>query len=195
MSEQATGERAPKGAASWWTRIRRRWWVRWSIDLLLLGLIFAGISMWQGRDLVSTGEAAPAIELMGLDGQPHEVAAQEGQKTMLVFWAPWCGVCKAESDNLSRVKSWLGERVNVVSVVLGYEGEGRLAPGERPADVVRFVEAHGVDYPVLLGDRGTSADYKISVFPTMYIIDDEGKIEHTVTGYSTTFGMLWRVLL
>ena len=192
MDDETTREAK---APSLWARIRRRAWARWTIDLMLFGLVFGAVSMWQSRDLVSTGVAAPATALRGLDGELHRMGEAQPRKTLVVFWAPWCGVCKAESDNISRVRSWVGDRVDVISVVLGYEGEGRVAPGAVPSDVARYVESHEVDYPVLLGDRQTAQDYRISVFPTMYVLDEEGEVEHTVTGYTTTLGMLWRVLM
>ena len=74
----------------------------------------------------------------------------------------------------------------MVSVVLDYQGR---------ADIEKFIDEQGVDYPVLMGDRQTAVDYNVSAYPTMYIIDEEGKIEHAVAGYSTTLGMLWRVLI
>lgn len=186
MSEQEEPTEASEAdESSWWQRVREHRAARWAIDLTIFAAIFAAISMWQTRDLVETGHAAPALTLQDMNGEVHDLADWKGEKTMLVFWAPWCGVCGAESDNVSRVQSWLGDSINVVSVVLGYESR---------ASIEQFMEEQGVDYPVLLGDRATGQRFNISAYPTLYVIDEEGNVEHTVAGYTSTAGMLWRVL-
>lgn len=156
------------------------------MDIALFVAIFAAISMWQSRSLVDSGGPAPEFSLVDLDGEQHTLEDFAGTNTMIVFWAPWCGVCGAESDNVSRVKSWLGERVDVVSVVLDY--------GSR-TDVDAFVDDHQVDYPVLLGDKTTAGDFKVSSYPTIYFLSEDGRIARTSVGYTSTFGMLWRAVL
>jgi hypothetical protein len=52
-----------------------------------------------------------------------------------------------------------------------------------------------VDYPVLLGDRAAQEAFAIEAFPTLYVLDAEGHVEHTAAGYTSTLGMLWRTAL
>lgn len=169
-----------------WQALRQKRWFRWVFDLTLFALIFAGISMYQARSLVKSGQPAPDFALVDMQGNEHEISQYKGKKTLVVFWATWCPICGAESDNVSRVKSWLGDRINVISVVLDYESE---------AKVQEYMDKHNVEYPVLLGNRMVQQDYKISAFPTLYVLNKDGEIDHTVAGYTTTLGMLWRALL
>lgn len=186
MSEQTESTDEQQTAElGWWQRMRQKRWFRWVVDLTIVALAFAAISMWQGRELVDSGTPAPAFELRDMDGKLHKLEDYRGEKTFVVFWAPWCPVCGAESDNVSRVKSWLGDDLNVISVVLDYQSRDGIQG---------FIDEHGVDYPVLLGDRATQRAYNVSAFPTLYVIDEEGKIEDTAVGYTTTGGMLWRGL-
>lgn len=171
---------------SGWARLRQKRWFRWATDIALFVVALIAIGMWQSRDFVETGNAAPSFELFDLDGERQSLESYAGKKTMIVFWAPWCGVCGAESDNVSRVQSLLGDRVNVTSVVLDYKGR---------EDIEAFIDEQDADYPVLLGDRQVAADYNVSVYPTLYILDEEGRVEHALAGYTSTLGMLWRVLL
>ncbi|QDG50143.1 redoxin domain-containing protein [Persicimonas caeni] len=178
-TEKATSE------LTWWARMRQKRWFRWTVDLTIFALAFFAITMWQGRELVDAGAPAPEFVLTDMDGERHSLRDYRGEKTFVIFWAPWCTVCSAESDNVSRVKSWLGDRVNVISVVLDYQNRDAIQ---------EFIDEHDVEYPVLLGNRGVKGAYNVSAYPTMYVIDDEGKIEHTAVGYTTTAGMLWRGL-
>lgn len=169
-----------------WQKLRQKRWFRWSVDILILIAIFMAISIWQGRNLIGSGEPAPAFALTDMEGVDHNLADYKGKKTFIVFWAPWCPVCGAESDNISRIKSWMGDRVHVISVVLDYQGED---------DIQGFIDKHNVNYPVLKGSRQVGQDYKVSAYPTMYVLNKEGEIDYTVPGYTTTFGMLWRALI
>lgn len=168
-----------------------RRWVGWLKDLAIMGVILLGVSLWQGRDLLGSGQPAPPFALTTTQGQhvtSDVMRAPEsaGKRTILVFWAPWCPVCGAESDNLSRVQSLLGSRVRVLTIVSGYK---------KRAEVDAFIQKHHVDYPVLLGQPQHAAAYNVSAFPTLYVIDAQGRVRHTAVGYTTTLGMIWRALL
>ncbi len=173
-------QRRPGPPRTGWQRVRR-----FLLDLAILGVLALGISFWQGRSLLGSGAPAPAFSLTTTTGQRITTNDLKGQKTLLAFWAPWCGVCGAESDNLSRIQSWLGGRVRVVSVVLDQRGEG---------DVQAFMTEQEVDYPVLIGNPAIAAAYQVKSYPTIYVLDAEGRIEHAVVGYTTTAGLLGRVL-
>ncbi|MFW5965965.1 MAG: peroxiredoxin family protein [Persicimonas sp.] len=183
MSEEEAndGERE-----SLWRRLRKKRWVRWSIDALIVVAIFIGVGMWQTRNLADRGEKAPDFELVDLDGQTRSLDDYRGSQTVVVLWAPWCAVCGQESSNVSRLHDWFGDRVDVVSIALDYESRG---------DVETFVENNDVDYPVLLGDHATREAFNVSSYPTKYVLSDDGRIERASVGYTTTFGLIWRALL
>lgn len=168
--------------------------VRLLMDGAVLIAIFLGINAWQSRGHLRG--VAPAFELRVLDVTTNAgamgVASEErvsnttlaGKPTMLVFWAPWCGVCKADSPAVSRVRSIVGERANVVSIASDYESL---------REVNGYVAAVGVDYPVLLGGKKTARDFQVRAFPTVFFLDSDGNIDTSVVGYTTTAGMLARL--
>lgn len=149
--------------------------------------IFLGINAWQSRHHLR-GEA-PAFELRvhGASGDERvSNATLSGKPTMIVFWAPWCGVCKADSPAVSRVKNMVGDRANVVSIASEYESL---------REVQRYIDDVGVDYPVLLGGKKTARDFQVRAFPTVFFLDAQGRIESSAVGYTTTAGMLARLML
>jgi peroxiredoxin len=156
------------------------------MDIALFLAIFAGISIWQSRSLVDSGDPAPQASFVDLDGEQHTFDDYGGTNTIVVFWAPWCGVCGAESDNISRVQSWLGDSVDVISVVLDYSSR---------AEIEDFIDEHEVDYPVLLGNGTTAHDFGVSSYPTIYFLSEDGRVSATAVGYTSTFGLLWRAML
>ncbi len=164
--------------------LRQRRWFRWTSDALILLLVVGAVGLWQTRNLV--GGPAPAFALPALDGKPVTLASYSGKPVLVVFWAPWCTVCRSTSDNVARVMRWAGSNASVVSVATAFDNDN---------EVKGYVAEHGVPYTVLLDHGEVAGEYKVQAFPTFYFIDSHGQVKHTAVGYTTTLGMLWRLLL
>lgn len=157
----------------------------WMRDLLLIALLVFAVGAWQARTLLPTGTPLPFDELELYDGGRMAVEELKGKPTLIVLWAPWCGVCAAEADNVVRVGRWLGGRANVVTMALDYQ---------TLESVGQFIDKHDVQSPVMLGDRELAESLGVRAYPSLYVLNKEGKIKHRATGYTTTLGMLWRAL-
>jgi thiol-disulfide isomerase/thioredoxin len=156
---------------------------RWAVDLSLLLAIVLGVGAFQTRN--HPRGAAPAYTFSTLDQGQVALSSLEGKPTLLAVWAPWCGVCKAESGNVSRARAMLGDRANVVSVATAFTDV---------ADVKQYMAAQGVDYPVLLAQDDFQRVMHVEAFPTVFVIDSQGRIVSSMQGYTTTLGLIWRTL-
>jgi hypothetical protein len=177
---------APPPRTGWldrWLGLCDRRWFRWTRDLLVLALLLAGIGAWQTRGHVRG--APPAAALTTLDGRPFALSSLRGRPAMVVFWAPWCAVCGAQSGNVGLVQRLVGARAQVVSVAAAF---GDVA------EVRAYQAAHDVTYPVLLGDDAALRAFRVEAFPTAYFLDAEGRITGSAAGYTTTLGLLARLL-
>lgn len=163
-------------------RWRQRWWVRWGMDLAILALIFWGVSLYNARHLKETGEQLESVQLQTPDGG-SEPLWEEGRTTLVYVWAPWCGVCSAETGAVSRARGWVGDSVSVKSVVFDWRS---------PKQVRDYMADNQVDYPVLLGTRALYNSLNIRSFPTFYWISPEGRVEGTAVGYTTSVGLVLR---
>jgi peroxiredoxin len=175
---------APRGIRAAWQRARQRWWVRWGVDLALFALIFTAVMAWQTRHLPGAGTPAPDFQLRTLTGEQVRLADLRGKPVVLVFWAPWCGVCKAESSTVDALRSMVGERAHVMTVAVAYKSED---------EVRRFVREHEADYPVLLGNWKLAEAFRVDSFPTTFVLSAEGRIQQSTVGYTTRLGLLWRL--
>ena len=125
----------------------------------------------------------PTLQLRTLTGEPVSSASWLGKPVLLEVWAPWCGVCRLQADNVSRVRRWLGDQVAVVSVVTAFSDA---------AEIRTAMASHGVDYPVLVADAASLQKLEVSAFPTFFMVDANGRVVTSAVGYTTTVGLYLR---
>ncbi len=161
--------------------------VEWGVQIALLLAAVIGISVRQTRNMVASGEAAPSFVLPDLSGNPVFLSDAVGKKVVLYFFAPWCSVCHATSHNINALReAYKKDELAIYAVGLGWDTEAKL---------VQFAKKHGLEVPVLKGDERTAARYHISAFPSVYILDEEGRIAHRLVGYTTEWGLRLRTAL
>ncbi len=177
-------EEAPRGWRARLHALEQRRWFRWGGEALVVLLAVLAVGAIQSRHHLAGGEK-PSASFRTLDGHLVALESLRGRPLALAFWAPWCGVCAAQSDNLSRTLRWVEPRAQVVSVASSF---GDVA------EVRAYMKEHRVEYPVLLGDEATVRAFHVEAYPTVYFLDAEGRVTGSVAGYTTTGGLLARLI-
>lgn len=155
------------------------------INIVVIVAVFLAVMAYQSRNMLPTGEqAAPELRGMTLAGEPYDLAEARSRPALVYFFAPWCRICAASAGNLDRLRRWRDEsEFEMVAVALDWSA----------AEEVRaYVERHGLDLPVLLGDAGVARNWQIYAFPSYYVLDSEHRIARRDVGYSSQLGLLWR---
>lgn len=162
-------------------------WKRFALEALVFIVIVVGIQAWRARDLLPADErtAIPAFELTDLQGRTWQSTDLAGKPAVIYFFAPWCGVCAASSPQLRWFHRWRGDDVQVILVGLDYGS---------PSEVHDYARKHSLTMPVLLGTPATGAAFRISGYPTYYVIDAQGRIARRDVGLSTVAGLWVRTL-
>jgi peroxiredoxin len=128
--------------------------------------------------LLTEGTEAPAFTLVDETGKEVRLSDYNGKIVIADFWGTWCKWCIKTMPALNKI----AERFKAKNVVvLG------ISCNEPPnADPVNFMKKNNYNYKCLVQGDEVAKKYNISGFPTMYIIDKDGKIARTVVGYAET---------
>lgn len=117
---------------------------------------------------------APALQLPDMKDSPASLADHRGGVVLVNFWASWCPPCLIEMPGMERLARKLEGRPFVVLAVNVGESEFKAHKALR---MLNFTQ------PVLLDRDGKAAkDWRVAVYPTSFIVDQEGRIRYEVLG-------------
>ncbi len=142
------------------------------IALILGALLLAACHPAPRHDDIGVGKVIPAFELPGLGGAEVSSASYLGKPVVLNFWATWCGPCEKEIPTLKALHR--DSPAKVVTIAIDVEGESIVRP---------FVEKHGIEYPVLIGDPEVFRRYNGSAVPYTLVLDASHKIVSMHRGF------------
>ena len=115
-----------------------------------------------------TGQAAADFKLKSVTGKEFSLQDLKGKFVLLDFWATWCAPCR---HDLPPVEKLHQEFHRKGLVVLGVNG------GEDLETVNEFLLSSKLSYPILLtADNIVTQSYNVNAFPTLVLIDADGKI-------------------
>jgi peroxiredoxin len=120
------------------------------------------------------GRPAPAWEIEDLGGQTHRLEEYRGKVLVLDFWYRGCGWCMQTMPQVKRVAAhYPGRPVAVFGI----------SSDEDVNDAKFVVRKMQLDYPVLHSQE-LPRRYEVQGFPTLIIIDQQGKVADIHVGYS-----------
>lgn len=153
---------------------------------VLIVVVFYAVTTFQQRNLLSTDKTpAPYFNLATLEDptQRISIAQLQGKQTVVYFFAPWCSICRYSMPNLETAHQQ--GKLNAIAIALDYQNID---------EIKQFTDSLQLTMPVLLGSRNTGKDYKVSAYPTYYVIDEQLTITARSMGYSTELGLRLRTL-
>ena len=136
-------------------------------------------------------ELIPAFDFTLTDqyGNEHTLSDYKGKVVFLNFWATWCGPCQDEMPAIEELYQEYNKNKGDV-ILLGianpsteeYPNNNDVSIGEIEA----FLNENGYTFPTVYDVTGdTLISYRISAFPTTFMIDKEGNIFGYVPGKMT----------
>jgi cytochrome c biogenesis protein CcmG/thiol:disulfide interchange protein DsbE len=121
------------------------------------------------------GDPAPGFTLPDLNGRSVQLSEFRGKAVVIDFWATWCPPCIFQVPELNAF--WKKHReagdIVVIGVAVDAEGAEVVAP---------WVEAQGVEYPILIGDEGLARRFGAQGFPTLALVRPDGTLDSLHVG-------------
>ncbi|WP_462171273.1 TlpA family protein disulfide reductase [Pseudoalteromonas xiamenensis] len=151
------------------------------LQYLLIILVFIGLSWWQSKDMLNTNDSpAPYFNLSTLQNPASRITlkALQGKQTVVYLFAPWCRICRYSMPNLEKL--YVQGEVNAIAIALNYDSQD---------EVNAFAKSLSLTMPILLGTQTTADDYRVTAFPSYYVINERLKITAKSVGYSSEVGL------
>ncbi len=162
-------------------KIRKKRIIRLLVEVLIFILLFLAITTWMKRSMIKG--SPPAIEMVDLQGQAVRFDSYSGEPLLLHFWASWCKICEFERGVVDAIsKDW-----PVVSIAM-QSGDNET--------VKEFMQQKKIIWRTIVDEEGTIArDYGVVGVPSSFILNKQGQIIMTDTGYTTSWGLRLRLWL
>ncbi len=121
---------------------------------------------------VAIGAIAPDLEFPDPDGKMRKLSDLRGKVVLLDFWASWCGPCRRENPNVTKIYAQYHDKgFEVFSVSLDSDA----------ASWKRAIEADKLVWPNHVSDlkkwqSQAAAIYGVRSIPSTFLLDKEGRI-------------------
>ena len=121
---------------------------------------------------VAIGAIAPDLEFPDPEGKMRKLSDLRGKVVLLDFWASWCGPCRRENPNVTRIYGQYHDKgFEVFSVSLDSDA----------ASWKRAIEADKLVWPNHVSDlkkwsSKAAAIYGVRSIPSTFLLDKEGRI-------------------
>jgi peroxiredoxin len=126
--------------------------------------------------LILAGHIAPGFSLKGLDGKTYSLEAlMERGPVLAAFFKISCPVCQFTFPFLERMfKLYGGRKVTFLGIS---QDDAR--------DTKKFADEFGVTFPMAMDEGGylISSAYGLTNVPTIFLIDTEGVVKISTTGF------------
>lgn len=136
---------------------------------------WAKASLYSVRNL-SVGMTAPDVTGVDADGVKFKLSDYHGKVIVLRFWGDWCPFCRSmfpqERDLVKKHRD-----KSFVLIGVNSDSRARLKKAQREKNLVwrSFWDGGDVDGPI-------AAAYRVSDWPTIYVIDHHGVIRYKGEG-------------
>ncbi len=147
---------------------------------IFITLFFSGCSKDNEKRGIKSIEA-PDFTLKALTGEDITLSFYRGKVVLLDFWATWCGPCMQSIPELVRIQEKYKDK-GLVVIGVSMDTLSQADDGQ----ILKFMRTFGINYPVMRDDGTVSSAYygdSPAAIPTMHIINREGKIIKTISGF------------
>ena len=127
-------------------------------------------------ELLPKDTIAPNWSLISLEDKTVNLSDYKGKLVLIDFFYKSCYPCMLALPALQNLHEKYNDKGLKIIGIDPYDTKEK-------DDIDNFLAKRGVTYTVLLGGKDIAKEYHVSGYPTIYLIDKEGKILFTQVGY------------
>ncbi len=158
-----------------------KWLKEIIIAVIILAVVLNVVSFLKKPDLL-TDELA-SFELISIEKKLISSNNYVNKPVLIHFWATWCPTCKLEASTIQK----LSKTASVITVAVSSGSD---------SEIKNFMQERELDFTVVNDNDGKFASkFSVTAFPTTFIYDKFGKIAFSEVGYSSLWGLKFRLWL
>jgi len=131
---------------------------------------------YKAPELLPNDAMAPNWTLVSLKDKTVKLSDLKGKLVLIDFFYKSCYPCMLALPALQDLHERYNSKGLIVIGIDPYDTKEK-------DDIDNFLTKRGVTYTVLLGGKDVAKEYHVSGYPTMYLIDKNGKIVLNQVGY------------
>ncbi|PWK77788.1 peroxiredoxin [Mucilaginibacter oryzae] len=138
------------------------------------------------RRQLQLNDAAPDIDVTGIDGKKISLKNFKGKYVLLDFWATWCGPCIVQLPHIKEIRQkYPANQLEIVGISSDYDSK-KLAVfvKEQNMSWLHFYDKHN-DIAPLYGVKG---------IPNLFLVNKDGKIVYNSSWEGADNKMLSKLL-
>ena len=152
------------------------------VKTIILSLILATGAFAQQN--LQIGQTAPDFSATTVDGQPVNLKDLHGKVVVLTFWSTKCEICHNEIPKMNQVVSRYRDK-DVVFLALTMENAAKVQPYLQKTPFSYTILTNG--FGVVLKYANMTKDGAINMgFPSYFVINKAGQIDHRSEGWDKT---------
>ena len=152
------------------------------VKIFLLTFVLAVSSFAQQN--LQPGQAAPDFAATTIDGRPVSLKDLQGKVVVLTFWSTRCAICHTEIPKLNQVaQRYQGKEV--VFLALTMENAAKVQPYLQKNPFNSTILTNGFGVVMKYANMSKSGEIKMG-FPSYYVINKNGQIDHRAEGWDKT---------
>jgi thiol-disulfide isomerase/thioredoxin len=149
--------------------------MRARVFFAVLALLLTAAGGWTAEE-APENPVFPEVVFSSLDGNATmRMSEFRGRPVLLTFWASWCGPCRVELPELSKL---YGELVGTGFVLITVNVDTNPAAGRR------FLDALGLGLPVYRLNPLDTRSLGIDALPANILLDTDGRFVRAYKGYT-----------
>ncbi len=116
-------------------------------------------------------------EVYDMEGRLVDPAVLKNKVVVLDFWATWCVPCIEGFPYMEKVYQAYQHRKDVVFMIMNSGSKNTLQ------DAINWAKKNQFTFPIYYNDRKLAEAFGITVIPSTFLIDQNGKIRYKTVGF------------